>query len=186
MKKIYQKIWELAKPYLDTRHNEIHTKIATAYAFKLMELEGGKENIIIPAIILHDTGWKHVPEKLHLKSFGPKKDPQLTKVHAKASGKIAKKILNKVGYDKKMIDKILNIVGRHDSDKKPSSLDEKIVRDADKLWRFSKKGFAIDCQRFDLSPTELATTKSMDIDQIFCINSSKKIARAEILKRLKS
>lgn len=39
-----------------------------------------------------------------------------------------------------MIPKITTIIGRHDSGQNPASLEEKIVKDADRLWRFSKIG----------------------------------------------
>ena len=68
---IYKRIWELAQPYLDTRKNDTHTAIATAFAFRLLEMEGGDEDIVIPAILLHDVGWKKVPEDVQLKAFGP-------------------------------------------------------------------------------------------------------------------
>ena len=72
MKTIFQKIWQLAEPYLNTRKNNIHTKISTEFAYRLLEKEGGDQDIVIPAIILHDVGWKRVPENLQLKAFGPK------------------------------------------------------------------------------------------------------------------
>ena len=71
---IYKRIWELAQPYLDTRKNDTHTAIATAFAFRLLEMEGGDEDIVIPAILLHDVGWKKVPEDVQLKAFGPHAD----------------------------------------------------------------------------------------------------------------
>jgi len=42
-------------PFLNTRHNDVHTEISTSLAFQLLEQEGGDEDIVIPAIILHDT-----------------------------------------------------------------------------------------------------------------------------------
>ena len=38
-----------------------------------------------------------------------------------------------------------------DSRHKPVSLNDMIVKDADKLWRYSKSGFYIDGERFGLS-----------------------------------
>ena len=42
-------------PFLNTRHNDVHTEISTSLAFQILEQEGGDEDIVIPAIILHDT-----------------------------------------------------------------------------------------------------------------------------------
>jgi len=62
MKPIYQKIFERAKPFLRTRKNLIHTRIALRYAIKLLETVKGDEEVVIPAILLHDVGWKAVPK----------------------------------------------------------------------------------------------------------------------------
>ncbi len=39
MKRIYQRIFEHAKPYLRTRQNLIHTRIVFRYALKLLKME---------------------------------------------------------------------------------------------------------------------------------------------------
>jgi HD superfamily phosphodiesterase len=61
MNPFYQKIFERAKPFLRTRKNIIHTKIALQYALKLLKKETGDDKIVIPGILLHDVGWKMVP-----------------------------------------------------------------------------------------------------------------------------
>ncbi|CAB1062930.1 hypothetical protein D1BOALGB6SA_7712 [Olavius sp. associated proteobacterium Delta 1] len=43
MKTKFETIWQLAKPYLDTRHNEVHSEISTQLAFELLNGEGGDE-----------------------------------------------------------------------------------------------------------------------------------------------
>ena len=97
MNPVFKKIQELSKPYLDTRHNEVHTAISTSLAFLLLEKEGGDEDIVIPAIILHDTGWKRVPPELHLKAFGPKADaPKLNRLHEVEGGENCKENIAKI------------------------------------------------------------------------------------------
>ena len=147
MKPVFKKIRQLAKPYLDTRHNDVHTDISTQLAFELLEREGGDEDIVIPAIILHDTGWKKVPAKLQLKAFGPKASkPELNRLHEVEGVKIAEDILSKLNYDAGKSKCIVEIIDGHDSRLKPLSLYDMIVKDADKLWRYSKSGFYIDIQ----------------------------------------
>ena len=148
MKAIFEKLWKLVKPYLSVRRNDIHTKIATKYAYQLLVTKKGDESVVIPAIILHDVGWKNVPEELHLKAFGPHGKEELTKQHEKESVKIAKKLLEEINYDKNKTQQILKIIECHDSRKEAISLNDRLVKDADKLWRFSKEGFTIDCERF--------------------------------------
>jgi len=149
MKPVFEKIRQLAKTFVDTRHNDVHTEISTQLAFDLLEREGGDEDIVIPAIILHDTGWKRVPAELHLQAFGPNTSrPEINRLHEVEGVKIAEEILQKIKYDSPNTKKILEIIDGHDSRPKPVSLNDMIVKDADKLWRYSKSGFNIDLERF--------------------------------------
>ena len=185
MKPIYDEIWKLAKPYLNTRSNDIHTEISIRYAVMLLEKEGGNEEIVIPAIMLHDVGWKGVPESEHHKGFGPEiQSPSVQKKHELEGVTISRRILQQVNYDKEKADKILQIIEGHDTRKDALCHSDSIVKDADKLWRFSREGFAIDCERFGLEPTERAKKKDLDIDAIFFTESAKEIARKEIEQRL--
>jgi len=49
MKPVFEKIRQLAKPFLDTRNNEIHTEISTRIALDLLKQEGGDADIVILA-----------------------------------------------------------------------------------------------------------------------------------------
>ena len=68
MESRYLRIFELAKPLLATRDNELHTRVAYSFALKLLAAEGGDEYVVLPAVILHDIGWKSIPEEDHLKA----------------------------------------------------------------------------------------------------------------------
>jgi len=185
MKASYDEIWKLAKPYLNTRSNDVHTEISIRYAATLLEKEGGDEEIVIPAIMLHDVGWKGVPESEQHKGFGPEiQSPSVQRRHESEGVTIAWRILQQVNYDKENTDEILQIIEGHDSRKVTISLNDSIVKDADKLWRFSREGFTIDCERFGLEPTERVKKKDLDIDAIFFTKSAKEIARKEIEQRL--
>ncbi|PIV20670.1 MAG: phosphohydrolase, partial [Deltaproteobacteria bacterium CG03_land_8_20_14_0_80_45_14] len=116
MEPIYQKIFEKAKPFLHTRKNLIHTRIALRYALKLLKFEKGDEEVAIPAIILHDVGWNVIPEHLHLTAFGPNpSNPKLARVHELEGAKIAKGILEKLHYPPEKTDEISRIVQGHDT-----------------------------------------------------------------------
>jgi HD superfamily phosphodiesterase len=186
MKAIFDEIWRRAKPYLNTRKNDIHTEISVRFAEMLLEKEGGDENVVMPAIILHDVGWIKVPEDEQHKGFGPEiQSPSVVKKHELEGVEMAKGILEAVDYDKEKIAEILEIIEGHDSRKEADSINESIVKDADKLWRFSREGFTIDCDRFNLKPMERVKKKDLDIDRIFFTASAKQMARKEIKERLK-
>jgi HD superfamily phosphodiesterase len=186
MKPAFETIRQLSKPFLDTRHNDAHTEISTRFAFELLKREGGDEDIVIPAIILHDTGWKRVPAKQHLEAFGPNATrPELNRLHEVESVKIAEEILQKVKYDPLKAKKILEIIDGHDSRTKPTSLNDMIVKDADKLWRYSKSGFYIDAERFGLPHGESLEKLRCYLSEWFFTVTAKEMAAEKLSRREK-
>jgi HD superfamily phosphodiesterase len=185
MKPIFDKILKYAIPFLKTRNNEIHTEICMQFAFNLLEEENGNEDIVIPAIILHDVGWSSIPEDIQLKAFGPGSDRELNRKHELEGVKIAKEILLKVGYDAELSKKILSIIKGHDSKLTADSINEKIVKDADKLWRYSYKGLRIDMKRFNEIKDVIVNRCNSMIDKWFFTETAKKIARKELESRIK-
>ena len=59
----YDRLWELIVPETRTRANDIHLPVCAAYATRLCDAypEADRE-LVLTAIILHDTGWAHVDE----------------------------------------------------------------------------------------------------------------------------
>ena len=184
IKPTYQKIYELAKPFLRTRKNLIHTKIALRYALKLLKSEKGDKGIVIPAIILHDVGWSAIPENLHLTAFGPNpSNPKLARVHELKGAKMARAILEKMHYPSGKVNEIFRIIQGHDSRKRPISQNDRIVKDADKLTRYSRKGMTIDLNRFRIPRREYLAFLEAIIDHWFLTPTGKEIAKKEIFLR---
>ncbi|MBM4341242.1 MAG: HD domain-containing protein [Deltaproteobacteria bacterium] len=184
MKPIHQKIFEKAKPFLRTRKNLIHTRIALRYALELLQSDQGDEDIVIPAVLLHDVGWKTIPEELHLTAFGPNpSNPKLAKVHEIEGAKMAEAILSKHQYPPKKVKEICQIIRGHDTRKRAISADDRIVKDADKLWRYSRKGMAIDLERFNVKPAPYLDYLEKVINQWFLTSTAREIAKKEIQKR---
>ena len=181
---VFKQIYQLAQPYLNTRHNDIHTEMSMQLAYQLLSAEGGQESIVIPAIMLHDVGWEKVPVALHLKAFGPKAtSPEINRTHEKEGVRIAKNILTKVNYDKEKIAEILEIIEGHDSRKKSISLNDRIVKDADKFWRFTQIGFEIDNQRFETTVAEGLNRLGKYLPRWFFTETAYQIAKEELQQR---
>ena len=184
IKPIFKKIYQLAKPYLNTRHNNVHTEMSMQLAYELLSAEGGQESIVIPAIILHDVGWQKVPAEHHLKAFGPKAtSPEINRTHEQEGVKIAKNILTKVNYDKEKISEILKIIDGHDSRKESISLNDSLVKDADKLWRYTQKGFDIDNERFEETVAEGLNRLRKYLPRWFFTDTAYQIAKEELQQR---
>lgn len=146
---IFRRLWHSALPYLDTRQNEIHTRLSVGLAFHLLDQEGGDAPVVVPAVFLHDVGWKHVPVEMQWRAFGPKAtDPKLNRIHEVEGVKIARVLLKQVGMDAKWIPEILTIIDGHDSRFEAISHNDRLVKDADKLWRYTREGLGIDIERF--------------------------------------
>ena len=186
IKPIHQEIFEKAKPFLHTRKNLIHTKIALRYALKLLKSEKGEGGIVIPAVLLHDVGWNAIPEHLHLTAFGPNpSNPKLAKVHEVEGAKIAKAILEKLHYPPANLKEICQIIQGHDSRKRPISWNDRIVKDADKLTRYSRKGMTIDLGRFQVPTGIHINFLEGKVEEWFLLLTSQKLAREEINRRRK-
>lgn len=143
------RIWKEALPYLDTRRNVVHTAISLALARRLMIDEVGRAAVVVPAVILHDVGWKSIPEALQPAAFGPGAvSLELNRRHEVEGARIAADILVRLGYAGALIGEIVEIVDGHDSRVPAVSREDMLVKDADRLWRFSRTGFTIDIERF--------------------------------------
>lgn len=186
-KATYSLIWELALPYLSTRKNKTHTKIALGFAYRLLEREKGDETIVIPGIILHDVGWKRVPEEVQLKAFGPRATmPEWNRVHEVEGAKIAAEILECVHYDKEKIAQIREIVEGHDSRKRALSLNDALVKDADKLWRYAKEGVQIGRERYNHTFDQYLDRLQSNLDKWFLTSTGKALANQEMENRIKA
>jgi HD superfamily phosphodiesterase len=184
MKPIYQKMFERAKPFLRTRKNLIHTKIALRYAVSLLKKVKGDEEVVVPAILLHDVGWKAVPEALQLTAFGPNQsNPQAARFHEVEGAKMARKILEGLRYVPEKVNEICRIIRGHDSRKRSISRSDRIVKDADKLFRYSRKGMAIDVIRFHMDREDYLSYLEKHLEEWFFLSASRESAREELARR---
>lgn len=175
----YAEIYERAGPYLDTRHNDVHVRISYDFARRLLEeLRDADEAVVLPAVILHDTGWKTIPEDQHLKAFGPRMtDPDLRRVHEVQGARLAGEILTAAGYDPARRAEILTIIDGHDSRETALSLNDMVVKDADKLWRFSVAAVEIDHRRFGYELRDYVDWLGERIDGWFFTPEARRMAR---------
>lgn len=149
-------IWALAAPYLTVRDNDAHSLYSYGLASALLsQLPDADEAIVLPAILLHDTGWSTVNERDALEAIAPGGGrPEIVLTHEKEGSRIARDILETVGLPGADIDRITEIIDGHDSRLTSLSLEDSIVKDADKLWRVSPHGRAVVCDWFGIDADE--------------------------------
>ena len=139
---LHDAMWQRAASFLRVRSNDAHTLYSYGLAQALVDLHPEADpDVVLPAIMLHDTGWSQVPADDVLAAIAPGGSrPDLVLLHEKEGARIARQILGEVGYDPARTETIVAIVDGHDSRREALSLDDALVKDADKLWRLTPHG----------------------------------------------
>ena len=180
----HRAIYEKAEPFLQTRLNTLHTRIAYHFAVKLLERVGGDPDVVIPAILLHDIGWSLIPEEQLAGAFGPEvKKPDLQRLHETEGARMAGDILAELGCAEEYIKEIHTIISGHDTRLKALGHNDSVVKDADKLWRYTYEGFTIDYRRFGKTPHDNLGWLIASIPGWFFFEISKTLAHQEALER---
>jgi len=137
-------IWNLAAPFLATRDNDAHSLYAYGIARALLtQIASADENIVLPAILLHDTGWSTVDERENLEAIAPDRDgsrDHLVVKHEKEGARIARSILERVGIADVDVEQIVAIIDGHDTRRTALNVNDAIVKDSDKVWRVTAHG----------------------------------------------
>lgn len=180
---VFAGLFERARPYLQTRDNEEHTRISYGYAERLLRT-GADPEIVLPAILLHDIGWSRVPEELQLSAFGPNATrPELRDLHEEEGAKLAEEILRGLDYPPGAIEHIARIIAGHDSKSTSDSLEEAVVKDADKLFRFSRRGFRIIARWYEFDRLEFLGRLEEKIPEWFLTALGAELAGEEAAAR---
>jgi hypothetical protein len=151
------RLFEEADPYLEVRGDRLHTRIAHRLSLDLMKKKGGDRKIVEPAMILHDVGWSRVDRNEIATAFGVRAEDKATaremnRIHEIEGAAIARQLLESFDYDEQLTLRIVRIIERHDSSMRAESLEERLVKDADKLWRYSEPGFWKEIERQAVDP----------------------------------
>lgn len=184
MKPEFDRIWSLAVPYLKAGKKKdflTHTEGVVRAMRLLLKREGGDENILIPAAMLHDTGWSRVPLELQ-KSREDEKARKAMELHLTCAAPIIREVLTKIGYDKNSITKIVGIVLAHKFSN-PKAVDKRLLIDADTLSDAFKAQFYSDCKEYGLRPEKLYEIRK-EKDK-FYTKSAKAIFSRELEQRRK-
>lgn len=153
-------LWRDARPFLDVRNNDEHTIVAYGLARALLaEIPEADESIVLPAILLHDVGWKRIDPDLLLLAIGrnpTRKD--LVRDHEVHGVEIAREILERRRPDGVDIQAVLDIIDGHDTTKHAKSVNDAVVKDADKGWRATPHGMKTICGWYGTTLTEHVET----------------------------
>lgn len=137
-----------AEPYWHTRSGEVHMPQAYAYAQALLRAHpGAGAGTVLAAILLHDIGYARVPEETHHQGLADAPTgwrPDITRLHEQEGVRLARELLSELRYPAHLVGPVLTIIDGHDSRSgEAHSLEDALVKDADKLWRFGVQGVEI-------------------------------------------
>ncbi len=135
-------LWRDARPFLDVRDNDAHTLVAYGVARALLRaMPEAEESVVLPAILLHDVGWKRIDPAHLLDAIDRKPGHEhLVRDHEVHGVAIARGILERhrpAGVD---IEAVLAIIDGHDTTAHARSVNDAVVKDADKGWRATPHG----------------------------------------------
>lgn len=164
-------VWQAAVPYMRARKNDVHIPLSYACAEDLLRAHPGADRtVVLLAILLHDLGWAVVDqEAIYRDGFGPGMwASDVRKQHEIEGARIARELLAPLGYDAATVDHVARIIEGHDSRVSALSPEDELVKDADKLWRFTTTGIAVACDWFKLTPAQYAARLEREIEgQLF-------------------
>ncbi|WP_026453052.1 HD domain-containing protein [Saccharomonospora iraqiensis] len=173
-------VWRRAAPYLAVRDNDAHTIHSYGLAHALTELHPDADpEVVLPAILLHDTGWSQVPEGDVLTAIAPGGNrPDLVLLHEREGARIARGILDELGHDPDRTSEIVDIVDGHDTRVEALSLNDALVKDADKLWRLTPHGIGTVMNWFGLDRDSALRLISGRVHDHLFTESARTMARA--------
>jgi hypothetical protein len=166
---VEQEIWDRALPYLDVRDNDAHTLYAYGLAAALLKVvPQARADVVLPAILLHDTGWKTVDPAQILPAISPaSRNLQTVRKHETEGALIAAHILADLGYPPADTAPIAAIIDGHDTRRHALNTDDAVVKDADKLWRLTPHGLRTVGSWFCLDAEQaLRLTLSLTYDRL--------------------
>ena len=148
-------IWQAVVPESRARGNDIHLPVSLAYAERLCAAYPEADALLVRvAVLLHDTGWGRVDEeKILSEGFtGDWRKAAIRFEHEKQGCLIAQEVLPPLGYDEEFVDQVCAIIDGHDTRPEAHSLEDAMMRDADRLWRFEPMGIALASGWFKMNP----------------------------------
>lgn len=154
----FDPVWKRAEPYMRARKNDVHIPLSFDWAVRLLEhFPEADADVCLLAILLHDIGWWAIDmETIIAEGFRGENILQsdVRFRHETEGVRLATEVLRDTGWKAEMIAQVCEIIDGHDTRLEPRHLNDRIVRDADKLWRYEVTGTAIASEWFGETPAQ--------------------------------
>lgn len=182
-------VYKAAEKYMRVRKNDVHIPLSYKYALKLIEkYPNADADLAAISIILHDIGWYSIDEDdIFKKGFQSENFMQsdVRYLHESEGVRLSAELLKDLGYPEEFIQKVAAIIDGHDTRNFSKSLEDEIVRDADKLWRFTVTGVSVACDWFKQTPSRYCNRLESDIIPQLHLPESVEMAKADLAETRK-
>ena len=178
-------IWRAVVTETRTRGNDIHLPMSLAYAERLCAAHPEANRLLVRvAIQLHDTGWGRVDEsRIISEGFsGDWRKAEIRFEHERQGCAIAREVLPPLGYPDEFVEAVCAIIDGHDTRQEAYSLEDALVRDADRLWRFDHAGIALASGWFRMDPAVYSDRLEAEIIPELITAAAIEIATAELAR----
>lgn len=178
-------LWRAIVAESRARSNDIHLPISFAYAERLCDAYPDADALVVRvAILLHDTGWARVDQsRILAEGFtGDWRRADVRYEHERHGCDIAREVLPGLGYDEAFVERVTEIIDGHDTRLESKSLEDSLVRDADRLWRFTPAGIALASGWFGLTPAEYCRRLRAQIVPELLTAAAVQMAEAELAR----
>ena len=176
-------LWRAVVHETRTRGNDIHLPISLAFAERLCRAYPDADaELVRVATLLHDTGWAHVDEsRIISEGFaGDWRKAAIRYEHEKQGCDVARRVLPDLGYDADFIERICAIIDGHDTRPEAHSLEDALMRDADRLWRFDQAGIALASSWFGMDPATYTDRLATEIVPELITQAAHDMAAADL------
>ena len=169
-------IWRAVVTETRTRGNDIHLPMSLAYAERLCAAHPEANRLLVRvAIQLHDTGWGRVDEsRIISEGFsGDWRKAEIRFEHERQGWR---------GEARRFGEGLCAIIDGHDTRQEAYSLEDALVRDADRLWRFDHAGIALASGWFRMDPAVYSDRLEAEIIPELITAAAIEIATAELAR----
>lgn len=178
-------VWRAIVAESRSRQNDIHLPISYAFAERLCQVHPEADSLMVRvAILLHDTGWARVEQdRIISEGFtGDWRRADVRYEHERHGCDIAREVLPPLGYDDDFVERVTAIIDGHDTRQVSHSIEDSLVRDADRLWRFTPTGIALASSWFGATPAAYCARLREEIVPELLTDAAVQMADAELAR----
>jgi hypothetical protein len=183
----YEPAWAAARPYMRARKNDVHVPLSFWYAERLLERHPEADaDVVLLAIMFHDAGWAVIDEeRIYAEGFATRDQEvdlasDVRILHEKEGARIAAEALGGLGEPAAVVEQVVAIIDGHDSRPTALSRNDELVKDADKLWRYSVTGLSVSCDWFGMTPGEYAARLERQVREALFTDAAREIGARDL------